>query len=111
MGIDFYIAEEQIRITNAKWYNKFLNWVADQGDYPQILNHSPINGRYRLKATVPPTLYDGSIPQLKKELMALTEKKPPVWAQHILSQMLEGIELALDIGVEITMDDGAWYGS
>ena len=110
MGIDFYIADDQVRITNANWFNKFLNWVADKGNYPHILNHSPVHGRYRLRAKVPPTLYDGSVVELRRELQELEKKRPPKWAAYIIEQMLLGCEMSLDSGEEITMDDGAWYG-
>jgi hypothetical protein len=110
MGVDYYIGEEQVRITNYTWYNKFLNWVADRGDYPTILNHSPIHGRYRVEQKVPPTMYDGSVVRLLRELEELKRKNPPEWAEDIIDNMRSGARLALDTSTEITLDDGAWYG-
>jgi hypothetical protein len=111
MGIDFYIGEDQVRITNATWFNRFLNWVAEKGNYPQILNHSPVHGRYRVQQKVPPTLYDGSVLPLLRELEELKRSKPPEWANDIIDQMRIGCRKALDTSTDITLDDGAWYGS
>ena len=110
MGIDVYIGEEQVRLTNAFYYNAFLNWVAEQGDFPHILNHSPIHGSYTLDPDRPPTMYDGSVFALKKEAKTLLDHAPPDYAEHVLRQILKGCELAVDMQQKITMDDGAWEG-
>ena len=111
MGVDFYIGDEQFRITNAHWYNKFLDWVADTGlEYEQILSHSPIHGRYQIKPRVLPSLYDGSVLSLLRELETLRLKKPPDWAEDIISEMVAACELAIDNNHDISLDDGAWFG-
>ncbi len=110
MGTDFYIEDEQIRLTNSYWHNEFLNWTAEQGEYPQILNHSPIHGSYLLDEDEPPDLYSGSVQKLQTEIDRLLERDPPDFAKHILKQMLRGCKLALKRNQKITMDDGAWKG-
>ncbi len=111
MGIDFYIGEEgQVRLTNAYWYNQFVNWVAEMGDFPQILDHSPIHGEYLLDDNQPATLYIGSIPKLKKELEDLQAMNPPEYAADIIESMLEGIAIAERDNLKISMDDGAYFG-
>ena len=108
MGIDLYIGQEQIRITNAYWYNKFLNWVAEIGDFPYILDHSPIHGSYSLNKDEPASEYSGSVQGLKKELEELAEANPPERVEDIVSYMLEGCRIALETRTKITMDNGAW---
>ena len=108
MAIDFYIEDEQIRLTSAYYYNSFLDWVAEQGEYPQILDHSPIHGSYSPDRTVSPSLYSGSIFALQIELKELLTKNPPDYARHVIEAMLSGCKLALKKMVKITMDDGAW---
>ncbi len=110
MGIDFYIDDEQVRLTSARHYNFFRNWVAEQGEYPQILDHSPVNGSYLLDEDVPPDLYSGSVQRLQKEIDCLLKRDPPDFAGHVLKQMLRGCRLALKLNNRITMDDGAWEG-
>lgn len=105
MGIDYYIGGDQVRITSAYWYNEFLNWVAMMGEYPQILDHSPIHGSYDNDHI---GLYKGNIKELKKELETLIEMNPPEYAEDIINYMLEGCNLALDKDEKITLDDGAW---
>ncbi len=108
MGIDFYIEDEQIRLTSAYFFNEFLNWTAEQGEYPQILDHSPIHGSYSPSVVVSPGLYSGSIQALQRELRNLLLKNPPDYARYVIEQMLLGCNLALKKKVKITMDDGAW---
>lgn len=108
MGIDFYVDDEQIRLTNAYHYNSFLNWVAEQGEYPQILDHSPVHGSYLLDEDEASGLYTGSVQRLKEELKELQQRKPPEYANYIIEQMLQGCKIALKKELKITMDDGAW---
>lgn len=108
MGVDFYIDDDQIRLTNAYFYNEFLNWVAEQGEYPQILDHSPVHGSYLPDEDVPPDLYGGSVQRLQMELAKLLKRNPPPYAGHVIAQMLKGCRLALKQNRKITMDDGAW---
>lgn len=110
MGIDLYVGENQIRLTNAFHYNSFLNWAADEGDFPQILNHSPIHSSYLLDPDKPPTLYSGSVFALKREVEDLLNQNPPGYAEYILNRMLEGCKLAIETQQKMTMDDGAWEG-
>ena len=111
MGIDFYIGDDQFRITNASSYNKFLNWVADTGfEYVQILIHSPIHGRYQVKPNIQATLYDGSVISLLRELKELEAQNPPDYAKYIIEQMVAACEKAIDNNHDISLDDGAWFG-
>lgn len=110
MGIDLYIGEDQVRLTNSYWYNEFLNWVAQMGEFPQILDHSPVHGSYLLESKEPASLYKGSVQRLKKELQDLQDMSPPEYAEDIIEYMLEGCELAIMKRLKITMDDGAWEG-
>ena len=111
MGIDMYIGEEeQVRMSNAYFYNEFVNWVAEMGDFPQILDHSPVHGEYVLDPDEPASLYKGSIPKLKKELEELQTMSPPEYAHDIIESMLEGIAIAERDNLKITMDDGAYFG-
>jgi hypothetical protein len=109
MGIDFYIGDDQVRITNAFWYNRFLNWAAKMGNYPQILDHSPIHGEYVLE-NIFASNFKGSVFLLEKELEELKTLNPPTFIADIIEYMLDGIESALDKQKKITMDDGAWFG-
>lgn len=110
MGIDYYIEDDQIRLTSAYHFNSFLDWVAEQGEYPQILDHSPVNGSYLPDEDEPPDLYSGSIQRLQGEVERLLKRDPPDYAEHVLKQMLKGCKLALKRNQRITMDDGAWEG-
>jgi len=107
MGIDYYIGEDQVRLTSAFWYNEFLNWVASMGDYPQILDHSPIHGNYEL-TNEKASMYSGSISKLLAEVNTLLAGNCPEFARDILTEMKRGCELALANKKRITMDDGAW---
>lgn len=110
MGIDLYIGDNQVPLTNSFWYNEFLNWVAEMGEFPQILDRSPIHGSYELDPDQPASLYTGSVQKLKEELEKLKEMSPPEYASDIINSMLEGVNLSLLNDKEITMDDGAWEG-
>ena len=110
MGISFYIGDEQVDLTNAYFFNSFLNWVAEQGEYPQILDHSPVQGSYLPDDGAPPGMYSGSVQRLQGEVERLLKRNPPDYAEYVLKQMLKGTRLALKEGRKITMDDGAWDG-
>ena len=110
MGIDYYIGEEQVRLTSAYHFNQFLNLVAEMGDFPQILDHSPIHGNYSLDESQGAELYKGSVFKLKAELEKLREMKLPEYAADIIEAMLEGVEISVREGKKITMDDGIWEG-
>lgn len=110
MAIDFYMGDEQLKLTNAYFFSMFLDWVAEQGEYPQILDHSPVHGSYLPDEGEPPSMYSGSVQRLQGEVERLLKKDPPDYAEHVLKQMLKGCRYALKKGLRITMDDGAWRG-
>lgn len=110
MAIDFYIGDEQLRLTTAYFYNGFLNWVAEQGEYPQILDHSPVHGSYAPDENAKASLYGGSVQRLMNEVERLQKRNPPEYAEHVLKEMLRGCRMALRQRKRITMDDGAWDG-
>lgn len=111
MGIDMYIGEEeQVRMSNAYFYNEFANWVAEMGDFPQILDHTPNHGQYLHDPNEPASLYSGSIPRLKKELEDLQAMNPPEYAADIIESMLEAVAISERDNLKITMDDGAFFG-
>ncbi len=110
MAIDLYIGDEQIKLTSAYFYNSFLNWVAEQGEYPQILDHSPVHGSYMLNENEPAGLYRGSVQRLMNEVESLQKRDPPDYAEYVLAQMLEACRMALRQRKSMTMDDGAWDG-
>jgi hypothetical protein len=110
MAIDFYIGDEQIRLTTAYFYNDFLNWTAEQGEYPQILDHSPVHGSYVPDENVKASLYRGSVQRLMGEVERLLKRDPPDYAEDVLKEMLKGCRMALRQKRRITMDDGAWDG-
>ena len=111
MGIDFYIGTSQIKLTNAYWYNEFLNWVSVEGEYPHILNHSPIHGSYTLdEGETAADLYAGSVIRLKQEVEDLLSHTPPDFCKYVLTQMLKGCNIATNKRVKITMDNGHWEG-
>ena len=114
MGIDLYIEDEQIRLTNSYWYNEFLNWVAQmiEGDvdFPNILEHSPNHGQYLLDKEEPPTMYSGSVQNLKKELQLLLTYKPPEYAKDIIDELLRACGMSIKEKEKITMDGGAFFG-
>ena len=110
MGIDLYIGDEQIRLTNSYHHNLFLDWVAEQGEYPQILDHSPVHGSYLIDEAEPPGMHSGSVQRLQGEVERLLKRDPPDYAEHVLRQMSRGCGYALRKGLRITMDDGAWEG-
>ncbi len=110
MAIDLYIGDEQIKLTNAYYYNEFLNWTAEQGEYPQILDHSPVHGSYTLNENEPASLYSGSVQRLMGEVEKLQKKDPPDYAEYVLAQILVACRMALRQRRRMTMDDGAWDG-
>ncbi len=110
MAISLYIDDEQVDLTNAYHYNSFLNWVAEQGEYPQILDHSPVHGSYTLNENEPASLYSGSVQRLMNEVEKLQKKNPPDYAEYVLGQMLAACRMALRQRRRMTMDDGAWDG-
>ncbi len=110
MAIDLYIGDEQIKLTSAYFYNSFLNWVAEQGEYPQILDHSPVHGSYTLNENESASLYRGSVQRLMGEVEKLQKKDPPDYAEYVLAQMLVACKMALRQRKKMTMDDGAWDG-
>jgi len=110
MAIDLYIGDEQIKLTNAYHFNDFLNWVAEQGEYPQILDHSPVHGSYTLNEDEQASMYKGSVQRLMNEVERLLKRNPPEDAEYVLAQMLKGCRMALRQKKRITMDDGAWDG-
>ncbi|MBU2177698.1 MAG: hypothetical protein KJ556_21610 [Gammaproteobacteria bacterium] len=122
MAIDMYIGESQIRLSNAFWYNEFLNWAADQTtidqDFPNILNHSPVHGGYSIADAIPGP-YTGNIMLLRQELAFLLEifnnslrgKGDQAFIGDILEAEMTACDLALATRQDITMDDGAWIGA
>ncbi len=110
MAISLYIGDEQVDLTNAYHYNSFLNWVAEQGEYPQILDHSPVHGSYTFNENEPAGLYSGSVQRLMGEVEKLQKKDPPDYVEYVLGQMLEACRMALRQKRRMTMDDGAWDG-
>jgi len=110
MGIDMFIGEEQVRLTNSYYYNEFLNWVAMMGEYPSILDHSPIHGYYSHNEDEEIGEYTGQIKLLKKEVEELITFKPPPHVDWVLRRILEAIRISEENNTTITMDDGAWEG-
>ena len=110
MGISLYIGDEQVDLTSAYHFNLFLNWAAEQGEYPHILDHSPVHGSYTLNENESASLYRGSVQRLMNEVERLMKKDPPDDAKYILGEMLKGCRMALRQKRRITMDDGAWDG-
>ncbi len=110
MAIELYIGDEQIKLTSAYFYNSFLNWVAEQGEYPQILDHSPVHGSYTLNEDELAGLYSGSVQRLMGEVERLQKRDPPDYAEYVLAQILVACRMALRQRRRMTMDDGAWDG-
>lgn len=110
MGMDFYIGDEQIRIANYFHYNEFLNIVSQLGEFPQLLDHSPVHGEYLLENTEL-SMYKGGVKELKKELEKLQAMKLPDFVADIVTIMVEACELALKSNTKITLDAGSYLGS
>jgi hypothetical protein len=68
-----------------------------------------MHGRYKL-TKVQPEVYNGSVKGLKNEVEHLLSLNPPQWAEDILLQMLQGVDLAINTKQEITLDDNAFTG-
>lgn len=112
MGVDMFIwsdddkVQEQVVISNFLMWNEFLNWVAQntsEKDFPNILDHSPAEGKYTLEEGVEPDLMTGSVPDLRKEAEELLKMKPPDYVLIILRRILQACEIALQNELEITM--------
>jgi len=114
MGIDLWVDEKQTHLTNAYWYNEFLNWVADTAakdgeDFPHLLNHSPTEGWYELNEKARTGRQTGSVQKLSAEAKELLTRDPPDYALHILTQITKACKLAMLSGNHISLTYVPWW--
>lgn len=101
MGISLWVGEtdEEYRLTNAYWYNEFLNYCAERGDCDNLLYFTPDVSVALKEHKGERALEVFSLDELAREVnRILLDNDAPDYANYIAQEFLKAIEEAEDTG-------------
>jgi hypothetical protein len=96
MGISLFIGAEEdseIRLTNAYWYNEFLNYIAERGDCDNLMYFTPGISRASIKHKGDRLDDIFSVEELTREVnRIILDKDSPDYAKYIALKYLQALE-------------------
>lgn len=108
MGISLFVGEGdnwEFRLSNAYWYNEFLNYIAERGDCENLMYFTPGESvaLKEHKGSRADEVF--SLDELAREVnrILLDSVDAPDYATYIAEEFMKGIQAAMESGDELSI--------